>query len=267
MGKSPSIDDLAKKQQAFNDYLTSLESQLEQKATAANQQLQALIGNTYSTNGWTHQIYITGKKTDFMQQSDWSMANVKKIIDAIGDAMFGDSSQMPDGINLAQETQEMGAAIEGMENMELYITSKVFDVLSGIVESFGSSSSVTYNSELKTEPLGNGFRLFASVSADSFKSTSFFNNDAINEYLYVFEVHFSEDEAKQQAQITVTKLYEDQIQTFSDKIEQLLTDLENNKIDAQQYETQQAIYQQLIDAATAKLNQLKTAGQKLLVAM
>ncbi|MBY3391027.1 hypothetical protein [Rhizobium laguerreae] len=79
-----------------------------------------------------------------MLSFDWSLDNVKKIIGAIGEA-FGNSKDMPNGINMEAETEKMGAAIKGMANLELYMTSKVFDVLSGVIESFGSSSSLTYN--------------------------------------------------------------------------------------------------------------------------
>ncbi|NNG74607.1 hypothetical protein HLI18_33175 [Rhizobium laguerreae] len=178
MGHSPSIAELGAKQTAFNDYLETIESQLDQKAAGIEMALQNLINNTYKTDGWHHQVYIKGKKTEFIRSSDWSLDNVKKIIGAVGKAMFGNSKDMPNGINMEAETEKMGAAIKGMANLELYITSKVFDVLSGVIESFGSSSSLTYNTGLKTVPLGNGFRLFAADSADSFKSTEFFNSDS-----------------------------------------------------------------------------------------
>ncbi|TBB57306.1 hypothetical protein ELH43_40820 [Rhizobium ruizarguesonis] len=261
MGHSPSIAQLSAKQTAFNDYLKTLESQLHQKAAGTEKALQDLITNTYKTDGRHHQVYIKGQKTEFMLSSDWSMDNVKKIIDAIGKAMFGNSKDMPNGINMEAETEKMGAAIKGMANLELYMTSKVFDVLSGAIQSFGSSSSLTYNTELKTEPLGNGFRLFAAISADSFKSTEFFNSDSISEYMYTFEVQFSEQEASLQASIEIAKLYEDQITAFVQKSEDLLSQLENDRLNPVQYRSLADVYQKMIEGARAKLKALETSPQ------
>ncbi|KAB1083966.1 hypothetical protein F4V91_31750 [Neorhizobium galegae] len=265
MGHSPSIAELLAKRTAFNDYLKTLESELDQKAAGTENELQDLITSTYKTGGWHHQVYIKGQKTEFMLSSDWSLNNVKKIIGAIGKAMFGNSKDMPNGINIEAETEKMGAAIKDMANLELYMTAKVFDVLSGVIESFGSSSSLTYHTEVKTEPLGNGFRLFAAISADSFKSNEFFKGDSISEYMYTFELHFSEQEASQQASIMITKLYEDQITAFVQKSEDLLSQLENNRLDPVQYQSLADVYQKLIEAARAKLKALETSPQSLAV--
>ncbi|UWU19349.1 hypothetical protein [Rhizobium sullae] len=83
--------------------------------------------------------------------------------------------------------------------------------------------------------------------------------------MYTFEVHFSEQEASQQASIMITKLYEDQITAFVQKSEDLLSQLENNRLDPVQYQSLADVYQNMIEAARAKLKSLETSPQSLAV--
>ncbi|MEN0105716.1 MAG: hypothetical protein AAGC84_04740 [Pseudomonas sp.] len=253
MGSSPSIQDMENKEDDYRAYINKIEQQLEDKAKNYGDDMDAKIKAFYTDNDYDKTDFISGRNSDFMQASDWSLANVKKIIDAISKAVFGDGTT-PDGV---QADKNLGKSIAAEENLELYVAGKCFEVLSGIVESFGSASSVSFNSSYKSEPLGNGLRLFATVVCDSYKSSSFFDNQEIYQYLYIYEVKYSVEEAKTQEKMTLTALYEDQIAAFSEKIEGLLEQLTNDKITPQQYSDLEAIYNGFIANATAALNALK----------
>ena len=86
------------------------------------------------------------------------------------------------------KSEDVGKSLSEIENLELYIAAKAFQVLSGIIESFGSSSQVSFNSSYRSEPLGGGLHLFCTVVCDSYKSHDFFNNNEIYEYLYLYEI-------------------------------------------------------------------------------
>ncbi|EEB5174101.1 hypothetical protein S479_23710 [Salmonella enterica subsp. enterica serovar Newport] len=133
-------------------------------------------------------------------------------------------------------------------------------MLSGIITSFGSASSVSYSSSYKEVALGNGLHLFVTVVADSYKSQSFFENQEIYHYLYIYKVFFSTEEANTEARIEIISLYEDQIDTFKNKIEFLLQQLTDDKITVEQYQTTSDIYQNLIDKSVLKLNELKKSA-------
>ena len=197
---------------------------------------------------------VSGQSAVFMQKSEWSMANVKKIIDAISSAVFGDAKP-PSGITI-EKAGSVSKALGDMANLELYVAGKAFEVLSGIVMSFGSASSVQFHSAVKSEPLGNGLHLFAAVASNSYKSHDFFNNEEIYEYLYIFEVKYSVGEARQQAGQALTTLYEDAIATFKDSVEDLLSQMESGKITAEQFESQSQEINKLIDQYTKKLADL-----------
>ena len=254
MGRAPSIAEMEKKEDDVRAYLQKLEGQLEVSAAKYKTQLEQDIHNFYTQNKWTMVNVVSGKNADFMQQSDWSMANVKKIIDAISNAVFGDTTP-PDGVKI-EKSSDVSKALGEMANLELYIAGKVFEVLSGIVMSFGSASSVQFHSAVKSESLGNGLHLFAAVASNSYKSHDFFNNEEIYEYLYIFEVKYSVGEARQQAGQALTTLYEDAIATFKDSVEDLLSQMESGKITAEQFESQSQEINKLIDQYTKKLADL-----------
>lgn len=258
MGHSQSISEMTQKEETYRNYLKKIQEDLETRSKKYNDEMQKKLNDYYKDNHYDKLDFISGMNADFMQQSEWSMKNVKAIIDAITKAVFGDT-KAPDGVTI-EKAEEIGKAITAMENMELYIAGKCFEVLSGIVESFGSSTSVSFNSSYKHEPLGNGMHLFATVVCDSYKSQGFFENSEIYEYLYIYEVKYSVDEAKTLANVELTKLYEDQIATFTKKVEDLLDQLSSDKITPEQYESNSEIYNTLIDKSKKKLDELKSAA-------
>jgi len=244
------------KEDEYRAYINKIETELEAKAKKYGDDMDAKIKAFYTDNDYDKTDFISGRNADFMQASEWSLSNVKKIIDAISKAVFGEG-KLPDGV---EANKDLGKSIAQVGDLEVYVAGKCFEVLSGIIESFGSASSVSFNSSYKSEPLGNGMRLFATVVCDSYKSSSFFNNDEIYQYLYMYEVKYSVGEAQTQEKMTLTKLYEDQIATFTDKVESLLEQLENDKITPEQYSDLQEVYNALIAKATAALDALKKKG-------
>src|SRR6218665_576369 len=253
MGHSPTIKEMESKEDEYRAYINKIEQELEAKAKKYGDDMESKIKAFYTDNNYEKTDFISGRNADFMQSAEWSLANVKKIIDAISKAVFGEG-KLPDGV---QANKDLGKSIAQAADLEVYVAGKCFEVLGGIIESFGSASSVSFNSSFKSESLGNGLHLFATVVCDSYKSSSFFNTEEIYQYLYIYEVKYSVGEAQTQEKMTLTKLYEDQIATFTDKVEQLLEKLESDKITPEQYTDLQEVYNGLIGKAVAALEALK----------
>lgn len=257
MGKSQSIQQMESKEDDYRQYLSKIQDQLNQRANLAEKDMDNRVDDFYKHNNYQMIDFISGKNSDFMQSSEWSLENVKKIIDAISKAVFGAKGPVPEGTEVKNK-EKITSSISEAENLQVYIAGKCFDVLSGIIESFGSASSVSYNSSYKEVSLGNGLHLFAMVISDSYKSQSFFDNQEIYQYLYIYKVFYSAEEAKTEAKMEITGMYEDQITTFKNKVEDLLQQLTDDKITPAQYESTYNIYQKMIDDSVAKLNELKT---------
>jgi hypothetical protein len=271
MGKSPSIQDLEAKENDFRAYLAQLEQELAQKSANVGAQMATTISAFYTNNNYTDaKDIVSGQNYDFMHSSEFSLDNMKAIIDAISKAVFA-GAPAPSGATVSSEgtgavASGLGPEVGAIENLELYIAGQVFDVLSNVILSFGTSTEVTFNTNLQSKPLGYGMQMFTAVSADSYKSTSFFNDEYIYEYLYMYDVKFSLQQSKAEAAQTLVELYQDQIAAFKQREEDLLSKLEQGTLDPAAYTTTNAAYDTLIATATAKLSQLDQAARQVRVA-
>ena len=265
MGKAPSIAELEKSESDFRDYLLKLEKQLEAKSADSQAQLKAQIDAFYKDSHFTDaQVVTSGLNYDFMQEKSFSLDNLKTIVDAISKAVFSGASA-PKGTDVngkavAAATDALGPTVGEMANLELYIAGKVFDVLSDVMLSFGTSTELKFSSSVESKPLGYGLQMFTAVSVDSYHSTAFFNDEYIYEYLYIYSVQFSVQQAKSEITRELVQLYEDQIVVFKDKVEGLLKDLEKDKLTVTAYSSAKAAYDTLIADAKAKADQLKAAN-------
>ncbi|PFG34844.1 hypothetical protein [Sanguibacter antarcticus] len=265
MGKTPTIKDLEKSESAFRDYIHSLEDQLSTKASDVQSKVDAEITAFYKDSGYTDAKNITsGLNYDFMQEQSFSMDNLKGIIDAISQAVFtggkppAGATVDKDGVSTAKA--ELGPTIGEMANLELYIAGQVFNVLSSIMLSFGTSSALTFKTNMQNKPLGYGMQLFAAVSSESYQSTSFFHNEYIYEYLYIYSVKFSVQQAQSEVKQQLVRLYSDQITVFKQRELDLLDQLSAGKITPEAYTTANAVFDTLIAAVEKKIGDLKAVA-------
>lgn len=264
MGKSPSIADLEKQEDDFRAYIQKLEAELSSKASTAKADLQKTIEQFYSSNNYDDaKDFVSGENYDFMQKSEFSLANLKGIVDAISKAIFAGAAP-PSGADVntesvADASKALGQEVAEIADLELYIAGKAFDVLSAVILSFGTTDTLAFSTSIKSESLGYGLQLFTTIASESYTSHSFFNNNEIYEYLYIYDVKFSEKQAKVEIDQTLVQLYQNQIATFTSKVDDLLSQLENGTISPEAYQSLSDIYQTLIDKTTAKVKELADA--------
>ena len=207
---------------------------------ALSSQLQAKISSFYTENNSTDaEALVSGQNYDFIDDTEFSLANLKAMIDAISTAVFAGGAA-PSGATVDSTGQQaiaakLGPEVGNLANLELYLAGQVFDALCNVVLSFGTSTAITFNTNLQSTPLGFGLQLFTAVAADSAQSPSFFNNDYIYEYLYTYDVKFSAQQANAEPNQSLITLYEDQIAAFQQREQALLGQLENGTITEQAY--------------------------------
>ena len=88
MGHSRSVHDLQKQEDNFRAYLNKLQAELESRSDKYLEAMEKNINDFYKLNGFSSERFIYGKNADFMQKSEWSLKNVKHIIDSIAKAIF-----------------------------------------------------------------------------------------------------------------------------------------------------------------------------------
>jgi len=260
MGQSPSIEEMQKKDDAFRQYLVGIAADLDAKSAAIQSKMQSDMTAFYTSNNYDDAKDITsGQNTDFQHQSEFSLANLNAVITAISDAVFAGSAP-PAGTSVNGDAvkaadKALGAEVGAVSDLALYMAGKVFDVLGSVVLSFGAGTAVSLSTETKSEPLGFGLQLFAAVSAQSYQSHSFFNNDYIYEYVYAFDVKWSLKQQQTEATKGVAQLYTNDLVNFEARESQLADD-GAGKIDGNTFETSVAIYDSLIAKYRAMLEAL-----------
>ena len=269
MGSSPSIENLQAKDDEFRKYLKTLEEDLGGKAADATSRLQADISEFYKANEYDDaKIIVSGRNADFMHQKEFSLDNLKKVIDGISAAVFSGAAP-PKGATPNDEAvraagEALGDAVGAMSNLEIYIAGKVFDVLSNTVLSFGTGTQTAYTSHTKTESLGFGLQMFASVSASSYQSHSFFTNEYITQYLYLYDIRFSIKQAQAETEMGLVQAYESLMTDFEAELKGLGRRLGTSKpkgLDVAGFKTEAKNLQEVIDDYHAKIGQLKSAAR------
>lgn len=269
MGTSPSIDDMQKKDDEFRAYLNTVQADLDAKSSAAAAAMADDITAFYTNNKYDDaKDFVSGKNTDFMHQSEFSLANVKNIIDSVSAAVFAGAA-VPKGASVNAEavataSEAMGTQAGSMANMELYIAGKVFDVLSNVILSFGSSTSMSFSSAVKSESLGYGLQLFTSISASSYESHGFFNNETINQYLYQYDVRWSHKQAEVEDTMGLAETLSNVLAAMEQNMNKTSAKLAHGDIDMKTFAGAYAEFKSYVDAirpalADAKRTELQAA--------
>ena len=262
MGSSPSIQDMKAKNEEFQAYLSSIQQDLDTKTSAAMKQMQANITNFYATNNYTDaKIMVQGQNSEFMHETEFSLENVKKVVDAISAAVFS-KKPAPDGATVNTSTVQaaeaaLGAAVGAMSNLQLYMASQVLDVMSSVLLNFGKSTSVSYETTTETKSLAYGLQMFTTVAASSYRSNSFFNNEYINQYLFVYDVRFSLQQSKTEQTLGLVQAYSNELVGFEKNLNKLIDQLVDGSLTPELYAKGKEVYTKLIADVQAEIASLK----------
>jgi hypothetical protein len=263
MGKSPSIQDLESRDDKFRAYLQELETELQQKSSTVDSRLQTMINDFYTNGNYTDaKDLVSGQNYDFIHDQKFSFAIMKTMVEAISAVVFAGGATPPgsevDSAGQQAVAAKLGPEVGNLANLELYMAGQVFDVLCSVILNFGTSTALPFDTNLQSKSLGFGVQLFTAVSAESYRSPSFFNNDYIYEYLYIYDVKFSVQQANAEPNQILVHLYEDQIAVFTQREHGLMTQLANRTLTPQAYASAHEAYDALIAAFMAKVRALKS---------
>ncbi|NWH08950.1 MAG: hypothetical protein HXY22_09965 [Alphaproteobacteria bacterium] len=253
------------KEKQFSDWIAARKADLEQSATDLGGVQAKQIDAFFAKSGWNDSIVcVQGANADFQHESEFTLKNLKAIIDAIGGALFSSGSSVPGaktdadaGKKAVQAAVTMGGAAADAATVGLYIAGKVFDILSGVLMSFDASTKLAYTHSYKSESLGYGMTLFCTVAAESYQSQSFFNDEYIFQYLFLYEVRFSVLQAQSEGKQDLVRQYENALAAFETRLNDLDGKVQAGKLSAAEYVDQSKAWNDLIDATQAKLLNLK----------
>lgn len=220
MGKSNSIQQQETKNTEFQEYVTKMNSDMDQRQQALQGELEDMEQKHYE-NISDKTLLLEGRYSHLTTVSEWSLKSVSAIIDSCSKALLGTKSSTPEGSKIEKTDEETSASVLALKERERYIANEAFAVVQAIVESFSSSTSTSVEKKTDAKPIAPGMTLFIGVENNSFSNKKFFSSESIVQTIFVFKVCYSIQEGKRQSALSDLQVYEDQKQRYRMTIEKL----------------------------------------------
>ncbi|WP_445496865.1 hypothetical protein [Photorhabdus sp. SF281] len=200
MGKTNSIKEKEKRNQAFKEFMDKLDKESDAEKTRLYEEVNEAIKHHYESNKWSYARLFGDRRSDYQNYSDWSLDRVNTIITRIGNALRGGdypSDKVPESEKADPSTVKKAKEFMGLFAGDYtLILARVQALLSGVIAQFSVKSDVIRKSELRDIPLSGGLHLFFASSGKLYKEENYFTNEFIGSFQIVFEAYMSADEGR-----------------------------------------------------------------------
>ena len=240
MGMNNSVKKLLEQSKQNEKRLEEIKKELEAQQAEAGKTLREEQKNFYVNNQreWKFSDYVYGANSDFQTSATWSLDNLNAIIQQITSAVvgiLGPVGKLPEGVETSPDVESINKEGGITDDMRLLVASNCLNLLTGIVNSFGKSSKVQVSTATNSIPIGQGLRIFASVSCNVTQERGFFNNQVMSSYRYGYVVSYSLDEFLQQAEQTLVAQYEMTLNALNIAAKDNYNSFAKKEIDLRQY--------------------------------
>jgi len=219
MGKGPTIEELAERDDEFRAYLKQIRSEVEADKAKDLAVLKTDVEDYYTAGGWSYKPFLQMDALEVQQVSTWSLDNISKILEAVRDAIFGESDPPPDTV--IEKGEDIGLALGEMEALELLLVNKAFAAIQSILTTFATDESYRGKALTKAQLVSPGITMFVSIRSDVWESKHFFGGDSIAQYFYLVRSYFSADQAGDIAKFNSVLAYLELATAFDQRIEEL----------------------------------------------
>lgn len=258
MGRSKSIKEQQKANEAFNDYVKKMAKDMEEHVDKTNKTLDGMVEAHYKP--FSDQAMLQqGQYSHLSTFSQWSLASVNQILQQCRDALFG-KAPAPQGTEQKKPTQEQSASLTAIKERELYIANAAFEVIQGIIGSFSSITSTSVMAKAESKPLAPGLTLFIGVLNNAYSSSNFFSNEKIVQNIFVYKIWYSIQEGQRQSQLSDLEAYENQKVAFRKQLNTLNNEIMKLNILSDDYAGKMKVYNERIPFI---YEQLKAIDQKI----
>lgn len=255
MGKSNSIQQQEAKNTEFQEYVTKMNSDMDQRQQALQQELEEMEQKHYESIS-DKTLLMEGRYSHLTTVSEWSLNSVSAIIDSCSKALLGTKTSAPEGSELENTDEETSESILALKGRERYIANEAFAVVQAIVGSFSSSTSTSVERNSDAKPIAPGMTLFIGVENNFFSNKKFFASESIVQTIFVFKVCYSIQEGKQQSALSDLQVYEDQKQMYRKTIEKLGKKEMELDMDAEDYIENLTKLENMVDLMTRRLKEI-----------
>lgn len=263
MGRSNSIAEQQKSNEAFQKYVTDMQSDMTKRLSDVKSSIDEMIREHYKGYPDKNELMV-GEYTHLATLSEWSLDAVNKIIDSCKKSLFGEAPP-PDGSE--SDKSLSSSAIQALKSRELYIFNEAFTIINGILASFKNSTSTSVEIKTDAKPVAPGIMLFITVMENSFSRSDFFNNELIVQNAYYFKVCYSLKEGEAVSKVSDLQAYEDQKQSYRNqliKIDGVISNLdvtdENYLVSLQKYSNIAEMLNKQLKLISDKIHELASGG-------
>jgi hypothetical protein len=266
MGKSKSVENQIQEERVNQQFIDEIQTSLRSQSDVLDAQIQRRVQDFYRGNGrtWSFVPYLSGGQFSFELEDTWNFDNLQKIIDAIGSGMTallpGGTPVLPEGTKPESDAGEINRQAGINENLRVMVVANCTNLFTGILNSFGTISSVQVNQGDQSLPLGQGLRIFSGVGLNSRKDERFFRNKVTIGYYYLYYVYYSIDEFAQQVEQTLVAQYERTLIVLNIESEKLFNQYLNGDIDFMQYIARAEVLEIQTKRVLDKVNELRKAS-------
>ncbi|MCD9030384.1 hypothetical protein LDO32_01370 [Luteimonas sp. Y-2-2-4F] len=250
MGKSNSIEQQQRQNQAFNEYVERMRHDLDDRLGKEQQAQARRIEEHYRRYGDDSSL-IASTYQHLTTVDEWSLDALDAAISRCRTAIFG--GRLPDGATGDTPTPDVSAAIKAMANLDLLIANAAFDAVQSLLRSAGSRTETSVFAKSDVRPLAPGLTLFIAVVENSFSRKDLFRKGTIVQNFFIFDARFSIKEGQAVSQFNDLRAYEDQKQSFREqlrKIDNIVMELDPT---LKNYLTQLARYTGIAETLNTRL--------------
>ncbi len=226
MGHSPSLSDLQKQNQEFNDFMAQATTNLKTRAATQRQDFQSAVDAIYK--GQDKHILGAGSNADYKQSSDFSLDQIGKALDAVASAVFTGGTS-PSGTTVdAKEAAGVVAELASFQVMALVAAKSFITQILGV---FDTSASTAFHSAWSSKSIAPGLMLHVWCYGDSFQRQDFFDNAFIIENVIEFQLIYSFAQAQVEQDIDYMNKHTEEIEKLDAKIAQFQSDMDDREGD------------------------------------
>lgn len=224
MGKSKSIEEQQKQNEKFQEYLATIQKNLDERASQYQSEFQKKV-ETYYGGEYTNVIRIGfAEKYDFRQMDEVTFGNLQNVIQSTVDAIFPGTKQDPDMDEKAKEAISKVGDFRGMA------AAVATNLIIGAMNILSASSEITFNYSIKSESICPGLTLHVLVANDAYKSEQWFHNTEIVESYVKYELIFSYSQVQTEMdikyfnyQLAAIERLEEAVYTLEERYAEALT--------------------------------------------
>lgn len=185
MGKSRSLEDQAKVNRSFFNYMQEQEQLMNASVAEAEKNVGADVAK-FARSYDDLQLLAKKQYQHFSTLSEWSLDAISKMIDSIANTFFAGGDLKSLG---GKGTSP--AALVGMSPMEIAIAQTVVSAISTILQGFHTTTQTDISKQQLMVSAAPGLTVFLGIHERAFAAKGFTLSENIVQNAYYFEAYWS----------------------------------------------------------------------------